>query len=58
MAVAATIASSPAQSQTLDFEEFHTWTDLATIYKFSERFAYDGDHGFRGVFTDRDWTLL
>lgn len=51
-------AVTPAVSQTPQFEEFHTWTDVATIYNFSERFRYDGDYGLRGVLTDSDWSLL
>lgn len=51
-------AATPAVSQTPEFEEFHTWTDVATIYNFSERFRYDGDYGLRGVLTDSDWSLL
>ncbi len=38
------------------FDEFHTWTDLATIYNVSDRFRYDGDYGIRGLITDRNWT--
>jgi hypothetical protein len=48
----------PVASQGLEFEEFHTWTDAATIYKFSDTFRYDGDYGLRGVLTDRNWSLL
>ena len=51
-------APKPAASQLPEFEEFHEWTDLATIYRFSDRFRYDGDYGLRGVITDRNWTLL
>ena len=53
------VTSRPAAAQVLpDFEEFHTWTDIATIYNFSSSFRYDGDYGLRGLLTDRNWTLL
>jgi hypothetical protein len=52
------LAFTPAVSQTPEFKEFHTWSDFATIYNFSERFRYDGDYGLRGVLTDSDWSLL
>jgi hypothetical protein len=52
------LAVTPTVSQTPQFDEFHTWTDVATIYNFSERFRYDGDYGLRGVLTDSDWSLL
>jgi len=58
LGAAATFASPPAAAQTPEFEEFHTWTDLATIGNFSGRFRYDVDYGFRGALTDSDWTLL
>ena len=41
-----------------DFKEFHTWTDVATIYFFDPNLRYDGDYGLRGVLTDENWTLL
>jgi hypothetical protein len=47
-----------ANAQIAEFEEFHTWTDVATIYFFDPNFRYDGDYGLRGVLTDPDWTLL
>jgi hypothetical protein len=49
---------NPASAQIAEFEEFHTWTDVATIYFFDPNFRYDGDYGLRGVLTDPDWTLL
>jgi len=54
------IAAAPrlAISQPFEFNEFHTWTDVATIYKFSNAFRYDGDYGLRGVLSDDDWSLL
>jgi hypothetical protein len=47
-----------AAAQSPVFTEFHTWTDVATIYNFSERWRYDGDYGLRGGLTDPNWTLL
>ncbi|MGD9287765.1 MAG: DUF2490 domain-containing protein [Desulfobacterales bacterium] len=38
--------------------DFQTWSDIATIYKFSDRWRYDGDQGIRGVLSDSDFTLL
>ncbi len=53
-----TTTPRPAASQLPEFEEFHTWTDIATIYNFNSSFRYDGDYGLRGLATDRNWTLL
>ena len=47
-----------AVSQPFEFQEFHTWTDVSTIYKFSDQFRYDGDYGIRGLLTGDDWTLI
>ena len=52
------ITPNPAASQDFSFEEFHTWSDIATIYNFSSDFRYDGDYGIRGLITDRNWTLI
>ena len=38
--------------------DFQTWSDIATIYKLSDRWRYDGDQGIRGVLSDSDFTLL
>ena len=38
--------------------DFQTWSDIATIYKFSDRWRYDGDQGVRGVLSDSDFTLV
>jgi hypothetical protein len=56
--IVATAVPTLAVSQEPRFEEFHTWTDLATIYKFDDRFRYDGDYGIRGLLTDENWTLI
>ena len=58
LGVLVTITPRPAAAQLPEFLQFHTWTDVATIYNFSERFRYDGDYGLRGVLTDSNWTLL
>ena len=56
--ILAVFVPDAALSQRLEFEEFHTWSDLATIYDFTERFRYDGDYGIRGFLTDSNWTLV
>ena len=59
-AVFLAVMSSPlaATAQEREFTEFHTWTDIGTIYKFNDVWRYDGDYGLRGVLTDENWTLL
>jgi hypothetical protein len=37
---------------------FESWNDITTIYKFSERWRYDGDQGFRFAISGQDFTLL
>ena len=59
VALLAVVAASPAFAQNPpEFEEFHTWTDAATIVNFSDDFRYDGDYGIRGLLTDSNWTLV
>jgi len=58
LGIIATTAPTPAASQEPRFSEFHTWSDIATIYNFSDRFRYDGDYGLRGLLQDDYWTLL
>ena len=36
-----------------DGAEFDSWTDFATIYKFGDKWRYDGDYGVRSVLTSR-----
>ena len=38
--------------------EFQTWSDIATIYKLSDNWRYDGDQGIRGVLSGNDFDLL
>ena len=52
------IIPNRGNAQLGDFKEFHTWTDVATIYFFDPNLRYDGDYGLRGVLTDENWTLL
>ena len=52
------IISIPALVQFGHGADFQTWSDIATIYKFSDRWRYDGDQGVRGVLSDSDFTLL
>jgi len=58
LGIMATMIPTPAASQEPKFSEFHTWSDIATIYNFNDRFRYDGDYGLRGLLTDDYWTLL
>ena len=52
------IISIPALANLGYSSEFQTWTDLTTIYKFSDRWRYDGDQGTRGLLSQSDFTLL
>lgn len=45
---------SNAEEELVKFEE---WADLATIYKFSDSFRYDGDYGIRGVLSSPSWQI-
>jgi hypothetical protein len=38
--------------------EFQIWSDIATIYKISDNWRYDGDQGVRGLLSQNDFTLL
>jgi hypothetical protein len=38
--------------------DFQTWSDIATIYKISDNWRYDGDQGIRGVLSGSDFNLL
>lgn len=58
LGVLAMMTAASAASQEPRFSEFHTWTDIATIYNFDNHFRYDGDYGLRGLLTDSNWTLL
>ena len=58
LGIIATTTPRSAASQPFEFSEFHTWTDVATIYKFGDAFRYDGDYGIRGFLTSDDWTLI
>ena len=58
LALLALFIPGEAAAQSREFSELHTWTDLATIYDFSDRFRYDGDYGLRGLISDPEWTLL
>ena len=41
-----------AQEQTVEFTNFHTWTDVSSIVRIRDGFYYDGDYGVRGLLTD------
>ena len=38
--------------------DFYTWSDIATIYKISDNWRYDGDQGISGLLSKSDFTLL
>ena len=50
--------SFAALVKTGESADFQTWSDIATIYKLSENWRYDGDQGVRGVLSQNDFTLL
>lgn len=50
--------SIPALARVGISSEFQTWSDIATIYKFSDNWRYDGDQGIRGVLSGNDFNLL
>ena len=52
------IISIPILVQFGHSADFQTWFDIATIYKLSDNWRYDGDQGIRGVVSDSDFTLL
>jgi hypothetical protein len=35
--------------------DFQTWSEIATIYQFSDRLRYDGDQGIRGLLSQNDF---
>ena len=51
------IISIPAIKQFGHGADFYTWSDIATIYNFSDSWRYDGDQGIRGVLSQNDFTL-
>jgi len=52
------VVSIPVLVRSGHSADFQTWSDIATIYKFSENWRYDGDQGIRGMLSDSDFTLL
>ena len=52
------IISIPALVRSAHGADSQTWTDLTTIYEFSDRWRYDGDQGIRGLLSNYDFTLL
>lgn len=49
-------APEPVLAQYNEASYFETWTDLATVYHFSDRFRYDGDYGLRALLSTPDFT--
>jgi hypothetical protein len=58
MAIVMTSTPESVIAQILEFSEFHTWTDVATIYYFSDHLRYEGEYGIRGFVIDDNWTLV
>ena len=53
------IISNPAMANFGHGADFQTWSDITTIYRFADRWRYDGDQGIRwGKLSDSDFTLL
>jgi hypothetical protein len=52
------IISIPVLVKSGSSADFQTWSDIATIYKFADRWRYDGDQGIRGLLSDSDFTQL
>ena len=52
------IFSIPSLVRSGESADFQTWSDIATIYKFADRWRYDGDQGIRGLLSDSDFTQL
>ncbi len=52
------VAPDPVAAQYSESSYFETWTDIATIYNFSDRFRYDGDYGVRAALSTADFTHL
>jgi hypothetical protein len=40
-----------------DINDFQTWWDISTIYKFNDRWRYEGDQGTRGIVSNEEWTI-
>lgn len=52
------VAPDPIAAQYSESSYFETWTDIATIYNFSDRFRYDGDYGLRAALSTPDFTQI
>ena len=52
------VAPDPIAAQYSESSYFETWTDIATIYNFSDRFRYDGDYGVRAALSTADFTQI
>ncbi|UCH85077.1 MAG: DUF2490 domain-containing protein [Candidatus Latescibacterota bacterium] len=47
-----------AECRVADINDFQTWSDITTIYKFNDRWRYDGDQGGRGFASNEEWRIL
>jgi hypothetical protein len=54
----AAVAPAASSAQEPRFSEFHTWTDITTIYNFNDRLRYDGDIGTQAILTDPYWSAF
>jgi hypothetical protein len=52
------VTPDPIAAQYSESSYFETWTDIATIYNFSDQFRYDGDYGIRAALSTADFTQL
>jgi hypothetical protein len=52
------VAPDPVAAQYSESSYFETWTDIATIYNFSDRLRYDGDYGVRAALSTDDFTQV
>ena len=58
MAVLTPPVLAQEEEERFDSTEFETWTDIATIHKFNDRWRYDGDYGIRSLLTTRGFKQL
>jgi hypothetical protein len=55
---AAVVHASVCEAQEPLHSDFETWSDIRTVYNFTNTFAYDGDQGYRTVVSSDDWSLM
>jgi hypothetical protein len=52
------LPGSAATCHAAEFNDFQTWWDISTIYKFNDRWQYAGDQGTRGFLSNEDWRAM